>query len=71
MKDKYYYYVAYSVKDGKTTYIKGVTCTSNDDFPFLEVESDLAKHYRNSIDNIVITFYKEITEETYKTYNND
>lgn len=69
MKNKYYYYVAYSVKDGKTTYIKGVTCTSNNDFPFLDVECDLVKHYKNSIDNIIITFYKEITEETYYNYD--
>ena len=71
MKKKYYYYVAFSVKYGKTPYIKGVRYITNDDFPFSDVECDLAKHYRNSIDNIVITFYKEITEETYKTYNND
>lgn len=68
MKNKYYYYVTYSVKDGKTTYIKGVTCTSNNDFLFLDVEYDLVKHYKNSIDNIVITFYKEITKETYYNY---
>ena len=34
MKYKYYYYVAYSIKDSKITYIKGVKCTSNNNFPF-------------------------------------
>ena len=68
---KYYYYVAIITKNGNVFYTQGIVKTEFNDFPLLETENKLSK--RNSITprDIVITFYKEITEETYKSYNNE
>lgn len=71
MKKKYYYYVATVVQNGSTSYIKGTTYTTKDDFPLSDIEYYIAKRYKKFIQNIVITFYKEITEDTYKAYNNE
>ena len=71
MKKKYYYYVATVVQNGSTSYIKGTTYTTKDDFPLSDIEYYIAKRYKKIIQNIVITFYKEITEDTYKVYNNE
>ena len=71
MKKKYYYYVATVVQSGSTSYIKGTTCTTKDDFPLSDIEYYIAKHHKNFIQNIAITFYKEITESNYKSYNNE
>lgn len=68
MKEKYYYYAAVAIQNESISYIKGVTYTTKDDFPFLDVENDIAKQYKNITQNIVITFCKRITKNTYKTY---
>lgn len=71
MKKKYYYYVVTVVQNGGTSYIKGTTYTTKNDFPLSDIEYYIAKHYKKLLQNIVITFYKEITEENYKSYNNE
>lgn len=71
MKKTYYYYSAVAIQNESISYIKGVTYTTEKDFPFLDVENDIAKSYNNITQNIVITFYKKITKTTYKTYIKD
>ena len=71
MKKKYYYYVATVVHNGSTSYIKGTTCTTKDDFPLSDIEYYIVKYHKKFIQNIVIIFYKEITESNYKSYNNE
>lgn len=71
MKKKYYYYVAILSKDRDIIYVKGTYNTTTNDFPIQKVEEHVLKNLTMSVDSIVISFYKEITEETYKTYNND
>lgn len=68
---KYYYYVAIITKRGKTSYTHGTVKTETDDFPLLETENKLSEYYAIEPNDVVITFYKEITENTYKTYNNE
>lgn len=69
MKKKYYYYVALLTNGNNTIYVKGTYETTKDDFPLLEVENYILKEFKMSI-NVTIAFYKEITEENYKSYNN-
>ena len=71
MKKKYYYYVASILKASTVSYARGTIKTKTNDFPLLETENKLSRHHIVPPYNVVITFYKEITEETYKTYNND
>lgn len=71
MKKKYYYYVAILSKDRDIIYVKGTYNTTTNDFPIQKVEEHVLENLTMSVDSIVISFYKEITEETYKTYNND
>lgn len=71
IKKKYYYYVAVIPKNGGITYIKGTVSTVMDDFPLLEIENYIMKDYKVPRINIIITFYKEITEENYESYNNE
>lgn len=68
---KYYYYVALITKKGKTSYTHGTVKTETNDFPLLETEIKLSEHYLIASNDVVITFYKEITEDTYKSYNNE
>ena len=68
---KYYYYVAIITQKGKTSYTHGTVKTETDDFPLLETENKLSEYYAIVLNDVVITFYKEITENTYKTYNNE
>ena len=65
------YYVATVVQSGSTSYIKGTTYTTKDDFPLSDIEYYIAKYHKKFIQNIAITFYKEITESNYKSYNNE
>ena len=69
MKKKYYYYVVTVVQSGSTSYIKGTTCATKDDFPLLDIEYYIAKRHE-LLQNIIITFYKEKKEDNYKVYNN-
>lgn len=71
MKKKYYYYVAILSKDRDIIYVKGTYNTTTNDFLIQKVEEHVLENLTMSVDSIVISFYKEITEETYKTYNND
>ena len=71
MKKKYYYYVAILSKDRDIIYVKGTYNTITNDFPIQKVEEHVLENLTMPVDSVVITFYKEITEETYKTYNND
>ena len=65
------YYVATVVQNGSTSYIKGTTYTTKDDFLISDIEYYIAKHHKNFIQNIVITLYKEIAEDNCKAYNNE
>ena len=71
MKKKYYYYVAILSKDKDIIYVKGTYNTTTNDFPIQKVEEHVLENLTMPVDSIVISFYKEITEETYKIYNND
>ena len=71
MNKKYYYYVAILSKDRDIIYIKGTYNTTTNYFPIQKVEEHVLENLTMPVDSIVISFYKEITEETYKTYNDD
>lgn len=71
IKKKYYYYVAVIPKNGGIAYIRGTVSTVMDDFPLLEIENYIMKDYKVPRINVIITFYKEITEENYESYNNE
>ena len=71
IKKKYYYYVAILSKGRDIIHIKGTYGTTKDDFPLREVEKHILKDFVIPTDSIVITFYKEITEDNYKAYNNE
>ncbi len=71
MKVKYYYYVVAITQGNSVIYIKGTLNTIKDDFPLRGVQDYIVEHYKKSIKNIAIIFYKEITEDNYKTYNNE
>ena len=66
MKKKYYYYVANIVQSGSTSYIKGTTCTTKNDFPLSNIEYYIVKYYKKFIQNIVITLYKEKLQNSIK-----
>lgn len=68
---KYYYYVAIISDDRKVSYTCGTVKTKTNDFPLLEIQSKLSEHYIVAPNNAIITFYKEITKENYKSYNNE
>lgn len=68
---KYYYYVAIITKSGNVLYTHGIVKTKFNDFPLLETENKLSKNHSITPRDIVIIFYKEITEENYKSYNNE
>lgn len=70
IKKKYYYYVAILSKGRDIIHIKGTYGTTKDDFPLREVEKHILEDFVIPTDNIVITFYKEITKENYESYNN-
>lgn len=71
MKKKYYYYVAQVLVGRSVAYTRDTIKTRANDFPLLEIENNLSKYHSVSSNDVIITFYKEITEETYKTYNNE
>lgn len=71
IKKKYYYYVAVLSKGRDIIHIKGTYGTTKDDFPLREVEKHILEDFVIPTDSIVITFYKEITKENYKSYNNE
>jgi hypothetical protein len=71
IKKKYYYYVAVLSKGRDIIHIKGTYGTTKDDFPLHEVEKHILEDFVIPTDSIVITFYKEITKENYKSYNNE
>lgn len=70
MNEKYYYYVAILLRSKDMIQVKGTYSTAKDDFPLREVENYVSNEFKMPI-NVTITFYKEITEENYKTYNNE
>lgn len=71
IKEKYYYYVAILSRGRDIIHIKGTYGTTKDDFPLREVEKHILEDFVIPTDSIVITFYKEITKENYKSYNNE
>lgn len=71
IKEKYYYYVAILSKGRDIIHIKGTYSTTKDDFPLREVEKHILEDLVIPTDSIIITFYKEITKENYKSYNNE
>ena len=71
IKKKYYYYVAVIPKNGGIAYTRGTVSTVMDDFPLLEIENYIMKDYKVPRINVIVTFYKEITEENYESYNNE
>lgn len=71
IKKKYYYYVAMLSKGKDIIHIKGTYGTTKDNFPLREVEKHILEDFVIPTDSIVITFYKEITKENYKSYNNE
>ena len=70
MNEKYYYYVAILLRGKDMIQVKGTYSTAKDDFPLREVENYVSNEFKMPI-NVTITFYKEITEDNYKSYNNE
>ena len=70
MKKKYYYYVALLTNGNNIIYVNGTYETTKDDFPIQEVEKHVLKNFKMPI-RVIISFYKEITKENYKSYNNE
>lgn len=68
---KYYYYVAQTLIGKSTSYTRGVIKAENDDFPLLKIENNLSDYHNVSPNDVLITFYKEVTKFTYKAYNNE
>lgn len=68
---KYYYYVAQVLIGKSMGYTRDAIKTETNDFPLLEIENSLSEYYSVSSNDVIITFYKEITEGTYKAYNNE
>lgn len=72
---KYYYYTAtILVKDKDNyvtdiTYISGAISTLFEDFPIRATLKTIAERYGISIQNVIITFYKQITESNFKAYH--
>ncbi len=71
MKKKYYYYVAILSKGSNMIYVKGTFNTTLNDIPLKEVEKYVIENFKIPMDDIVISFYKEITRENYESYNNE
>lgn len=71
VKKRYYYYVAILSRGRDIIHIKGTYNTTKNDFPIQEVEKHVLENFTMPVDSIVISFYKEITEENYKSYNNE
>lgn len=70
MKKRYYYYVAMLLRGSGIIYVKGTYGTTKNDFPLQEVENHILENFKMPI-RVIISFYKEITEENYKSYNNE
>lgn len=69
--NKYYYFVA-PVDTGTGICLYCGTCeTSDGDFPLMYTRKRIAKQLNVPTERIVITFYNEITETSYKAYNNE
>ena len=68
---KYYYYVAQVLVSKSTAYTCGVIKAEDDDFPLLKIENNLSEYHSVPHNNVLITFYKEVTENTYKAHNNE
>lgn len=66
--EKYYYYVATIWSNTGLLSTKGTLSTTEDDFPLRFLENYLANKNKTSRKYIIITFYKEVTKETYKSY---
>lgn len=71
MDRKYYYYVAILSRGSNMIHVKGTFNTTLNDIPLKEVEKHVIENVKLPIDNIVISFYKEITRENYESYNNE
>ena len=71
MDRKYYYYVAILSRGSNMIHVKGTFNTTLNDITLKEVEKHVIENVKLPIDNIVISFYKEITRENYESYNNE
>lgn len=67
---KYYYYVAILSKKGNIIKVEGTYYTTKYDFPIQKVKKHVLKKFKKSA-CVICTFSKEITEDTYKAYNNE
>lgn len=68
---KYYYYVAQVLVGKSIAYTRDAIKTKANDFPLSEIENSLSEYHNVSSNDVIITFYKEITEENYESYNNE
>lgn len=72
---KYYYYTArILVKDNyatNITYESGAISTYLDDFPIRGTLKTIAERNKTSTHNVMITYFKQITESNFKAYNDE
>lgn len=72
---KYYYYTAtVLVKDNyatNITYESGAIRTHFDDFPIRDTLKMIAELYGISTKNVMITYFKQITESNFKAYRHE
>lgn len=70
---KYYYYTAIILVENDHVINKinesSTISTLFEDFPIRATLKSIAERYGISIQNVIITFYKQITESNFKAYN--
>lgn len=69
-KEKVFYYVAILSRKGDIIKVEGTYNTTKEDFPIQEVKKHVLKKFKR-LTRVICTFYKEITEDIYKAYNNE
>lgn len=67
-RKKYFYYVALFIKGNSVTYISGVQI--NKDFSILYAIESIANSYNIDKNEVIISFFKEISKESYNEYIN-
>lgn len=69
MDKKYYYFVAQVQTYNGINLLASTWGTTSDDFPLMYIRKRLAEQENVPRSQVVISFYKEITENNYKAYN--
>lgn len=70
IKKKYYYYVAILSRKSDIIKVEGTYNTTKDDFPIQEIKKYVLEKVKK-LTRVICIFFKEITKENYKSYNNE